>query len=49
VILAWGPHVAVDLFDRARELGADDVVTRGAFSNSLPDLLVRLAGGTTDA
>jgi len=43
-ILAWGPHVAVDLFERARESGADEVMTRGAFSSQLPDLLVRLGG-----
>lgn len=42
-VVCWGPHVATDLFERARSLGADDVLTRGAFSNSLPDLLVRLS------
>ena len=44
-IVAWGPHVAVDLLARAREAGADEVLTRGAFSNALPDLLTRLGGG----
>ena len=44
-IIAWGPHVAVDLLARARESGADEVLTRGAFSSALPDLLIRLGGG----
>ncbi len=43
-VIAWGPHVAVDLFERARSLGADEVLTRGAFSSGLPGLLVRLSG-----
>jgi len=43
-VIAWGPHVAVDLFARARSLGADEVLTRGAFSSGLPGLLVRLSG-----
>ncbi|USN97896.1 MAG: hypothetical protein H6810_06785 [Phycisphaeraceae bacterium] len=44
-VIAWGPHVAVDLFAKARELGADEVLTRGAFASALPDLLVRLGTG----
>ncbi len=44
-VVAWGPHVAVDLFARAREAGADEVLTRGAFSNGLAGLLTRLGGG----
>ncbi|MBZ0170962.1 MAG: hypothetical protein K8E66_01145 [Phycisphaerales bacterium] len=44
-VLAWGPHVAADTLDKARELGADEVLTRGAFSASLPGLLTRFNGG----
>jgi hypothetical protein len=35
-IIAWGPHVAVDLLAETREAGADEVMTRGAFANALP-------------
>lgn len=48
-VLAWGPHVAVDLFERARRLGADEVLTRGAFSSGLPGLLGRLHAGPPPA
>ncbi len=41
-VVAWGPHVAGDLLAEARALGADEVMTRGAFASSLPDLLTRL-------
>lgn len=41
-LLAFGPHVAADLFQRARDAGADEVLPRGAFSRSLPDILRRL-------
>lgn len=44
VVVAWGPHVAVDLLAEARGLGADEVMTRGAFASALPDLLARLEG-----
>ena len=44
-VICWGPHVAVELFQQARDRGADDILTRGAFSSTLPDLLVRLASG----
>jgi hypothetical protein len=43
-ILAFGPHVEVDALQRARDLGAHEVMTRGAFSANLPDILVRLNG-----
>lgn len=46
-IICWGPHVATDLFNKARELGADAVMTRGAFSSRLPDLLRELSGAGT--
>lgn len=41
-VVAFGPHVARDLFTRAREAGADEVMTRGAFDHQLPEVLRRL-------
>lgn len=43
-VLAWGPHVAKDLMQAAREAGADDVLTRGAFDHSMDEVLLGLAG-----
>lgn len=43
-ILAWGPHVAKDLLQQARDAGADDVLTRGAFDHSMEEILLGLAG-----
>lgn len=43
-IVAWGPHVAKDLFQRARDAGADEVLTRGAFDHGMPEILLGLAG-----
>lgn len=43
-VLAWGPHVAKDLMQQAREAGADDVLTRGAFDHSMDEVLLSLAG-----
>lgn len=43
-ILAFGPHVEVEALQKARDLGAHDVTTRGAFSANLPDILLRLNG-----
>lgn len=42
-ILAFAPHVHRDLIDEARTLGADEVLTRGAFDHDLPEILLRLA------
>lgn len=42
--LAFAPHVAKDLMQRAREAGADEVLPRGAFDHHLADLLLKLAG-----
>lgn len=42
-ILCWAPHVAKDLMQQARDAGADEVLTRGAFDHALPDILLRLA------
>lgn len=44
-VLAFGPHVAVELFEQARAAGADDVLARGAFDRRLPEVLAALNGG----
>jgi hypothetical protein len=41
-IVAFGPHVAVDLFEQARQAGADAVLARGSFDRRLPELLAEL-------
>ncbi len=41
-ILAWGPHVEKQLLQSAREAGANEVLTRGAFDHGLQDILLRL-------
>ena len=41
-VLAFGPHVMTDLFERARGAGADRVVARGGFSAKLPQILQTL-------
>ena len=38
-IIAWGPHVAVDLLKAAGEAGATDVMTRGSFTTNLPEII----------
>lgn len=38
-IIAWGPHVAVDLLNRAGEAGASEVMTRGSFTAKLPEII----------
>lgn len=38
-IIAFGPHVNVDLLTKASDAGADDVMPRGAFTANLPQLL----------
>ena len=38
-IIAFGPHVAVELFEKARAAGADRVFARGAFDRNLPEIL----------
>jgi len=45
--IAFGPHVAKDLFQQARDAGADEVLPRGALERSLPDVLLALAGRAT--
>jgi hypothetical protein len=48
-VLAWGPHVAKELFQQARDAGADEVMTRGAFDHALPEVLLQLAAGGAGA
>jgi hypothetical protein len=43
-VLAWGPHVAKDLLQAARDAGADDVLTRGALEHNMEEVLLKLAG-----
>jgi CheY-like chemotaxis protein len=43
-VVAWGPHIAKELFQRAREAGADDVLTRGALDHHLEEVLLNLTG-----
>src|SRR5262245_20292565 len=43
-ILAWGPHLAKELLQQARDAGADDVLTRGAFDHGMEEILLNLAG-----
>jgi len=38
-IIAFGPHVNVDLLTKASDAGADDVMPRGAFTANLQQLL----------
>ena len=41
-VVAWGPHVAKDLLQSAREAGAHEVLTRGAFDHNLEEILITL-------
>lgn len=41
-VVAFGPHVHKELFDEARQAGADEVLTRGAFDHNLPEILLHL-------
>ena len=38
-IIAFGPHVNVDLLAKAKQAGADEVMPRGAFTAKLQQLL----------
>jgi hypothetical protein len=42
--LAFGPHVAAELFEQARAAGADRLLARGAFDRALPEILQDLGG-----
>lgn len=48
-IVAWGPHVAIDKLQAAKEAGADAVMARGAFSRKLDAILKELEEGATVA
>jgi hypothetical protein len=43
-VLAWGPHVAKDLLQAARDAGTDDVFTRGTLEHNMEEVLMKLAG-----
>jgi len=42
-ILAFGPHVLKELFQRARDAGADEVLARGALDRNLPEVLLGMS------
>lgn len=42
-VIAFGPHTDVDGFKAARAAGATRVISNGAFSQQLPDLVERYA------
>ena len=44
-ILAWGPHVAVDLLNAAGQAGASEVMTRGSFTAKLPEIVAAIKKG----
>jgi len=44
-VLAWGPHVEKELLQAARDEGASQVLTRGAFDHGMEARLRRLDGG----
>lgn len=48
-VVAFGPHVAVDLLRRAQAEGASAVLARGAFGAQLPTILRALAAGVSVA
>ena len=41
-VLAFGPHVLKELFQAARDAGADEVMARGAFDHALDEILLKL-------
>lgn len=43
-VLAWGPHVAVQLLKQAGQAGADQVLARGAFTSQLPQIIQQFSG-----
>lgn len=45
-VLAFGPHVAREELHAAKQAGADEVMTRGAFDHNMDQVLLRLAGTT---
>ncbi|QQE11826.1 hypothetical protein JD969_20510 [Planctomycetota bacterium] len=43
-VTAFGPHVAVEMLQEARDRGADFVMPRSAFVATLPEMLERMKG-----
>jgi len=43
-VLAFGPHVEVARLQQARDAGADEIMTRGAFDANLEEVLIALEG-----
>ncbi len=43
-ILAFGPHVAKQALQAARDAGADEVLPRGSFDHDMANIMTRLAG-----
>jgi DNA-binding NarL/FixJ family response regulator len=43
-VVAWGPHTARELLQRAREAGAEEVLTRGALEHHMDEVLLSLSG-----
>ncbi len=48
-IVAFAPHVKVEVMRSAKEAGADEVMPRGAFDHGLAGILTRLGGGDNAA
>ncbi|MCC6428931.1 MAG: hypothetical protein IT435_19185 [Phycisphaerales bacterium] len=46
-IVAFGPHVEKQLFQKARDAGADEVMARGRLEHHLVEILLGLAGRGT--
>lgn len=44
-LVCFGPHVAKELFQQARDAGADEVMPRGALDARLDEVMVRLEAG----
>lgn len=44
-VVAFGPHVAKELFQTAKAAGADEVLTRGALEHNMNEVLSKLASG----
>lgn len=44
-IVGFVNHERVDLIDQARQAGCDEVLTRGAFTKGLPDMLAAAGSG----
>jgi len=38
-VVAWGPHVDVDSLEAARTMGANRVMTRGAFDSQMSEIM----------